>query len=219
MLSRPLSGRPDQPEPEQRLRLISESFSVSALATEHVLCPPCRQSVIDSHFLQVQQPTRGSEPFRYTDIRALEITSSEHGCHLCSLFLGKIRHLPQTTGSITVTLHVSRSGGVMLSIKSDEAEGQRMGELSILPVEDIEDHGANVSAVTKFILPNQKMFKDAQLAKSLSSDASFNLAREWLQQCLYRHPIALEQPRPHKLVTFPVDSSTSGKVQRHILGL
>ncbi|KAF8551532.1 HET-domain-containing protein [Imleria badia] len=181
-LPQPFVGRLDRADQTSQLTIENNT----ALAKEHILCDACQQSVIASH---LRDPVRGSELFRsYTDIHALEINTAENGCHLCALFLGKIRHLSPATGVITVTLHVSRSGGITLSIKSGNGEGQRLGELAIVPVEDIEDYGANVSADTKFTFPIRKTYESAQVAESLSSDASFALAREWLQQCLHRHP-------------------------------
>lgn len=191
-LPQPLVGSRDQ-SPRSMIE------SDSALAKEHILCDACRQSIIASH--RLQDPVRGSEPLRsYADSHALKMSSLEHGCHLCALFLGTMRHLSSTEGPIAVTLQVSRSGGVTLVIASG-SEGQRLAELAVVPVEDVEDHG--VSAETMFTFPTQKTFESARVAKSLSSEASFALAREWLQQCLHRHSKCSQAATSARTSTYP----------------
>ena len=176
--------------------------SVNALAKEHVLCPTCQQSVDAAHLLQ--DPTRGSEPFRsYTDVHALEISSSEHDCHLCSLFLGTIRHPATTIGPITIALQVSRSGGITLLITSGESQLQRVGELAIVPVENVGDHDISDPADAKFTFPIQKTLDDARLAKSIASEASFALAQVWLQQCLHRHAKCCQAAASARTSTVP----------------
>lgn len=193
----------DQQDKERLSQLMIVTDSASTLAKEHILCPPCQRSIIASRLLN--DPSRGSESFHnYADVHTLEKSSSEDGCHLCSLFMGMIRHHLPTIGQITVTLHVSRSSGITFVITSGEAEEERrIGELVVVPREDIEEHDACVPADAKFTFPIRETFENAQLAKSTSSEVSFTLAREWLRQCLHRHPKCSQAAVSAKNNTYP----------------
>ncbi|CCM05787.1 uncharacterized protein FIBRA_08020 [Fibroporia radiculosa] len=51
-----------------------------------------------------------------------------------------------------------------------------MGELAIVPAEDIENHTTLPTSCTGFQFPNPNIYENAQIAESLASQASFSLA-------------------------------------------
>ncbi|KIJ14487.1 hypothetical protein PAXINDRAFT_115801 [Paxillus involutus ATCC 200175] len=184
--------------------------TVDSLATEHILCLPCQESISTSRLLQ--SPSKGSEDFRqYFDYDTLE-SSSKGGCHLCSLFLGRVRQHNPIIGSITVTLQVSRSGGMTLLLRAGETaiSSKSLGDLAILPAEDVEDTTIRTDA--PFSFSSTTNFVDAHIAKSLASEATFSLAREWLHQCLQGHDKCMEaagagqtKVRPSRLIDVGAD--------------
>ncbi|KAI5790529.1 heterokaryon incompatibility protein-domain-containing protein [Pyronema domesticum] len=206
------------------------------LAIEHVLCAQCQNSVTKSLILQSQKPSRGTEDFsQYISRAALEASAfgststgtSAVACHLCSLILGKVQqHDNQQSVAETVPIHValkvSRSGGVTLAIQSlEDARPRWLGELSVLSHADLE--GSNASSDGnrggKFSFPSQssRTYQNAQLAKSLASEASFPLAREWLKQCLQKHPNCTEAARlatgrPTRLIDVGNDTGIDPRV-------
>ncbi|KAG1734441.1 heterokaryon incompatibility protein-domain-containing protein [Suillus paluster] len=192
-----------QPKSLQGKLVNATDEAINSVATEHTLCPTCQKSIDTSHLFH--NPSRGSEDFRrYPDCETLEASSSAGGCHLCSLILGKIRQQQQpATGPITVTLQVSRSGGMTLLIQAGETGSQRMGYLVIVPVDDVETPTTCTSATGKFTFPSQSSYENARTAKSLASEASFNLAREWLQQCLQKHHKCMETVRAARTTNGP----------------
>ncbi|KIJ63949.1 hypothetical protein HYDPIDRAFT_175721 [Hydnomerulius pinastri MD-312] len=199
------------PRPAEKGFLDIADDSVNSLATEHILCLLCQDSVSASYLLQ--SPSRGSEDFRqYPDYDALE-SSSNGGCHLCSLYLGRVQQHYPIVGPITVTLQVSRSG---------ETARKTLGDLVILPTEDAEDSGAHTD--TPFSFSNTTNFVDARIAKSLASEATFSLGREWLQQCSQKHHRCMEaagaartKVRPSRLIDVGSDGADPKVVIRQEL--
>jgi hypothetical protein len=182
------------PKSVQRKLVDAIDGAINSVATEHILCTQCQKSIDTSRLLH--NPCRGSEDFRrYSDCEALKASSSAACCHLCSLFLGKIQQQQPTTGPINVTLQISRSGGMTLLIQAGETVSQRIGDLAIVPVNDMENPATCTSASAKFTFPSQSSYENARVAKSLASEASFSLAWEWLQQCLQKHHKCMEATR------------------------
>ncbi|KAH7918660.1 HET-domain-containing protein [Leucogyrophana mollusca] len=122
-----------------------------------------------------------------------------------SKYLQPIRQQGQqpTTGPINVKLQVSRSGGITLSIQAGETGNQRLGELAIVPCDDVETPTAGASPDAKFSFPIQSSYDNAQIAKSLASEASFSLAQEWLRQCLQQHHNCTEAARAARTSSTP----------------
>jgi hypothetical protein len=191
----------------------------SELAIEHVLCTACKNAVSMSSALRTQHPARGSEHLRhYADRETLEASasgptsSSFPACHFCSLVLGKLREQERlkqsaaTLGPVEVSLVVSRSGGVTLPIQlgADGCES-RIGELVILQADDMNDIYPPTTGKFIFDEDRRHIYHNAQLAKSLASEASFSLAAEWLRQCHQTHARCAEAShavagRPTRLV-------------------
>ncbi|KAF8879292.1 hypothetical protein CPB84DRAFT_1751664 [Gymnopilus junonius] len=155
-----------------------------ALATEHILCPQCKKSLEVSRLLYSR--SRGSEDFRlYADLETLEASSFGGACHLCSLYFGKIQEQHKLIiGPVVVTLQISRSGGMTLLIQAGKMRSQKMGYLAIVPDAGVEN---NIPPSAKFTFLNQSIYENARITKSLTSEASFSLTREWLRQCLQAH--------------------------------
>ncbi|EGN94395.1 hypothetical protein SERLA73DRAFT_77797 [Serpula lacrymans var. lacrymans S7.3] len=205
--STPEAERPDSitvdPISVQRTLMNATNRSIDSLAAEHILCPLCQTSIDSSRLLH--NPSRGSEDFRhYSDCATLEASVSDGGCHLCSLFLGKVRQQQQQpiTGPITVTLQVSRSIGITLVV-GGETGNQRIGDLAVVPVDDVENPITSTSTSAKFTFPNESSSEHARIAKSLASEASFFLAREWLKQCLQKHHKCMEAASATRIRTGP----------------
>ncbi|KAI0748196.1 heterokaryon incompatibility protein-domain-containing protein [Daedaleopsis nitida] len=214
----------------------------SELAEEHILCTPCKEAVAGCLALQSsEKPPQAKSVFRkYSDRKALELAATmcltgpsiSPPCHLCSLVLGRIRqaefwreppHDPPPE-PIVVTFVVGRTGGTTLEIEVGQASHRRsMGYLVVVPA----DHEEAASVVS--IMPDSKRFFtfagegvdtihwNARLAKSLTSEASSSLAREWLKQCLQNHSQCTEAAglavgRPYRLVDVGKEDGSDPKV-------
>ncbi|KAF8907242.1 hypothetical protein CPB84DRAFT_1959598 [Gymnopilus junonius] len=155
-----------------------------ALATEHILCPQCKKPLEVSRLLYSR--SWGSEDFRlYADLETLEASSFGGACHLCSLYFGKIQEQHKLIiGPVVVTLQISQSGGMTLLIQAGKMHSQKMGYLAIVPDTGVEN---NIPPSAKFTFLNQSIYENTWITKSLTSEASFSLTREWLRQCLQAH--------------------------------
>ncbi|EIW82553.1 HET-domain-containing protein [Coniophora puteana RWD-64-598 SS2] len=175
----------------------------SPLAKEHILCSLCFKSANGSRLLPTL--TKGSELFRsYSSYKDIFISASA-GCHLCSLFLGTFKPGVQTGDlrSVEVRLRVSRTGGAWLAVVAlpqgpcitsqvdsdlippDQLREQVMGELPVFRT--LEGRFEDPQPGSPFAFVDPSIYKNAQLSKSLSYDASASLAKEWLCQCLQHH--------------------------------
>ncbi|KAI0708555.1 heterokaryon incompatibility protein-domain-containing protein [Earliella scabrosa] len=215
----------------------SRTLSPSELVEEQVLCPQCQYAVVNCPPLQSDQyPTRGSSmsKFRhYFDFQSLEASaavypaSSALPCHLCSLILGRIRLAEQQqrvvipSRPVNVAFTVSRSGGVTLDIDIGEISNRReIGELVLLPADEADISSLSPPAEARFTFSSRDSAhipRNAQIAKSLSSEATFSLAREWLAQCLENHPrctqaARLAVGRPLRLVDVGDNHGTDPKI-------
>ena len=151
-------------------------------------------------------------------------------CHLCSLILGRIRQaeywiqppedLPPKPISVSFT--VGRTGGTTLDIEIGESGHRRsVGYLVVVPADHEEALSASATPDKPFFLfpgvGTNDVRKNARLAKSLASEASFSLAREWLKQCLEKHPQCAEAAglavgRPYRLVEVGNDSGVDPRI-------
>lgn len=211
--------------------MLKSANDPAELVSEHTLCPQCQHSVNTSIALHSEQRSKGSEPFRrYPDIRDLEDSASPlaAGCHLCSLILGRLRENAeqQTSAPITsidVSIRTSRSGGVTFLIESGtDARNRWRGELVLVPQDDWDEFvtlSRQTDARPGFVFPpaKQHIYQNAQIAKSLASNATFSLAREWLHKCLGQHHGCSEASqmsncRPSRLIDVGDDNGTDPRL-------
>ena len=210
-------------------------FHTSEIVEEHVLCLQCKESVATWSSLQENSHlSRGSSNvLHYAERKFLEDSAGgmtvppRLPCHLCSLVLGSViqreRQQPDLAapaGPIQVTLDVSRSGGVTLVVQIGESNALgRMGELVVVPA-DTENSTLATNPSNppfRFIEATAHIYRNAQLVKSLESEASFSLGIEWLNQCLRDHPRCTEAAhsatgRPFRLVDVGHDNGTDPRV-------
>ncbi|EIW60372.1 HET-domain-containing protein [Trametes versicolor FP-101664 SS1] len=217
----------------------------SELATKNLLCTSCKDAVAACSALQShEKPPRGkSRLCSYADRKALESSatmcpsqaSNTQSCHLCSLILGRIRQaefwrqppedLPPPPEPINVYFTVGRTGGTTLEIEVGESDRQRsVGYLVVVPADHEEAMSVSDTPDNpffKFSATSPKgttgVRRSARLAKSLASEASFSLAREWLTQCLESHAECTEAARlavgrPYRLVDVGNDNSVDPKI-------
>ena len=141
------------------------------------------------------------------------------------LILGRISLAEQQqrvaipSAPVNVAFTVSRSSGVTLDIKIGEnSSRQEIGELVPLDEVDISSLSRTGEACFTFSSrDNAHIPRNAQIAKSLSSEATFSLAREWLAQCLENHPrctkaARLAVGRPLRLVDVGDNHGTDPKI-------
>lgn len=218
----------------------------SELATEHLLCTSCKDAVAACSALQSREkPPRGkSRLCSYIDRKTLESgatmgpTRDSHcvePCHLCSLILGRIRQAefwrqppedpPPAPEPIDVYFTVGRTGGTTLEVEIGESGRQRsVGYLVVVPADHEEAMSVSDTPDNPFFTLSATSSegttdvpRNARLAKSLASEASFSLAREWLKQCLASHARCTEATglavgRPYRLVDVGNDNSVDPKI-------
>ncbi|OJT10838.1 hypothetical protein TRAPUB_12650 [Trametes pubescens] len=217
----------------------------SELATEHVLCASCKEAIAACSALQSREkPPRGKSLLcSYANRKALESVATmcstraslEPLCHLCSLILGRIRQAefsrqppedpPPPPEPIDVYFTVGRTGGTTLDIEIGESGRQRSVGYLVIVLADHEE------AMSVSVTPDNPFFtfspdslegttglrRNARLAKSLASEASFSLAREWLRQCIENHAqctkaAGLAVGRPYRLVDIGNDNDADPKI-------
>jgi len=203
---------------------LSPNFDAqSTTAQESVLCNDCRVGIETSTLLKT--PLRGFEAFRNSTSRASILISSSNGCHLCTLLLEKIGTEEQNP--LNIKIHVSRSLGLSMRIETTSNSGIGLRELTITPITPDSESGleSTIKGPTNrpkffdfprakyYLYPQNHLFHPAQLAKSTSSNASFDLAKEWLRQCMGRHKRCQEVARsppdfhlPSRLIDVGVQS-------------
>ncbi|KAI0895431.1 heterokaryon incompatibility protein-domain-containing protein [Annulohypoxylon nitens] len=165
----------------------------SELAKEHVLCSSCHDSVISSNL----SPTLSKVPqlFRsYPNLAELR-KSSLAGCHLCSLVLGTfgygdLRKFRDNKVEVRLSVAGHAASLTVYSISQADPENRELFIdlilLNHIPPQPSED--LLLVDDSSFVFSDPSVYKNAQLSKSLSYEASAALAREWLRQCTEQHP-------------------------------
>lgn len=198
----------------------SDDPEANASVKEHILCSQCRNLTRRSRNITRGAEFREYEQFsHYPTFQDVE-KSARHGCHLCSLIQWKWADVAQklSKGNCEpgrqVTVEIEKTTAPVMIERINVNPLGRLGERhkdmpsfehrflridryqsSSARIRGRSFHGANW-------LDSSEPWHAAQLAKSTASDATFELAKYWLERCLTHHRECCEvRPSPNQWPT------------------
>jgi hypothetical protein len=183
----------------------ADNPEANASVQEHILCSQCRNLIKKSRNINQGITFRKYEQFsHYPSFQDLE-KSAQNGCHLCSLIWWKWEDVAKkpfegaSEPGRQVTVEIEKAAAPVIIDRINVNFFGRLGERhKDMPGFDyrflvIDRYQSRSSRIRDFSyhevdwLDSSKPWHAAQLAKSTASDATFLLAKYWLQRCLTHH--------------------------------